>query len=56
MMAKTMKIRPSCHLLVLQVEGQVTPVNLPSSRGVSTPGSPATSITVNTVLQLLKYT
>uniref|UniRef100_A0A3B5B2M4 Dematin actin binding protein n=1 Tax=Stegastes partitus TaxID=144197 RepID=A0A3B5B2M4_9TELE len=26
---------------VLQVEGRVTPVNLPSSRGPSTPGSPA---------------
>uniref|UniRef100_A0A674NT92 Dematin actin binding protein n=1 Tax=Takifugu rubripes TaxID=31033 RepID=A0A674NT92_TAKRU len=29
------------YLLVSQVEGQVTPVNLPSSRGLSTPGSPA---------------
>lgn len=34
--------------LVSQVEGQVTPVNLPSSRGLSTPGSPATSVMVNT--------
>ncbi|XP_031143770.1 dematin isoform X2 [Sander lucioperca] len=28
-----------------KVEGRLTPVNLPSSRGPSTPGSPATSIT-----------
>lgn len=33
-------------LLLSQVEGQVTPVNLPSSRGLSTPGSPASTITV----------
>lgn len=31
-----------------KVEGQVTPVNLPSSRGLSTPGSPASTITVRT--------
>uniref|UniRef100_A0A3B4FWS2 Dematin actin binding protein n=1 Tax=Pundamilia nyererei TaxID=303518 RepID=A0A3B4FWS2_9CICH len=31
-------------LAVWQVEGRVTPVNLPSSRGPSTPGSPATGI------------
>lgn len=37
---------PSDYLLVPQVEGQVTPVNLPSSRGLSTPGSPASAITV----------
>uniref|UniRef100_A0A3Q2V146 Dematin actin binding protein n=1 Tax=Haplochromis burtoni TaxID=8153 RepID=A0A3Q2V146_HAPBU len=31
-------------MAVWQVEGRVTPVNLPSSRGPSTPGSPATGI------------
>lgn len=36
-------------LLGLQVEGQVTPVNLPSSRGLSSPGSPASTITVRHV-------
>lgn len=36
----------SDYLLVSQVEGQVTPVNLPSSKGLSTPGSPASTITV----------
>ena len=38
---------PDC-VVMSQVEGQVTPVNLPSSRGLSTPGSPAAGITVNT--------
>lgn len=42
--------------MVSQVEGQVSPVNLPSSRGLSTPGSPATTITVSPHLCRLKHT
>uniref|UniRef100_A0A8C6TJY4 Dematin actin binding protein n=1 Tax=Neogobius melanostomus TaxID=47308 RepID=A0A8C6TJY4_9GOBI len=38
-----------------QVEGRVTPVNLPSSRGPSTPGSPATGITARVDDQLVGY-
>nr|XP_046231013.1 dematin isoform X2 [Scatophagus argus] len=38
-----------------KVEGQVTPVNLPSSRGLSTPGSPATSITARVDDQVVGY-
>lgn len=42
--------------MVPQVEGQASPVNLPSSRGLSTPGSPATTITVSPHLCRLKHT
>lgn len=38
-----------------KVEGRVTPVNLPSSRGASTPGSPATGITARVDDQLVGY-
>ncbi|XP_036972664.1 dematin isoform X2 [Acanthopagrus latus] len=38
-----------------QVEGQVTPVNLPSSRGLSTPGSPAAGITARVNDQVVGY-
>ncbi|TWW66154.1 Dematin Dematin actin-binding protein [Takifugu flavidus] len=38
-----------------KVEGQVTPVNLPSSRGLSTPGSPATTITARVNDQVVGY-
>ncbi|XP_050928603.1 dematin isoform X1 [Lates calcarifer] len=38
-----------------KVEGRVTPVNLPSSRGPSTPGSPATSITARVNDQVVGY-
>ncbi|XP_073334098.1 dematin [Pagrus major] len=38
-----------------KVEGQVTPVNLPSSRGLSTPGSPATGITAKVNDQVVGY-
>uniref|UniRef100_H3CJE8 Dematin actin binding protein n=1 Tax=Tetraodon nigroviridis TaxID=99883 RepID=H3CJE8_TETNG len=38
-----------------QVEGQVTPVNLPSSRGLSTPGSPASAITARVDDQVVAY-
>ncbi|XP_044029530.1 dematin isoform X2 [Siniperca chuatsi] len=38
-----------------KVEGQVTPINLPSSRGPSTPGSPATGITARVNDQLVGY-
>ncbi|XP_070780952.1 dematin [Enoplosus armatus] len=38
-----------------QVEGQVTPINLPSSRGPSTPGSPATGITARVNDQVVGY-
>ncbi|KAI3362506.1 hypothetical protein L3Q82_012796, partial [Scortum barcoo] len=37
------------------VEGQVTPVNLPSSKGASTPGSPATGITARLNDQVVAY-
>lgn len=38
-----------------KVEGRLTPVNLPSSRGPSTPGSPATGITARVNDQLVGY-
>ncbi|XP_036972662.1 dematin isoform X1 [Acanthopagrus latus] len=38
-----------------KVEGQVTPVNLPSSRGLSTPGSPAAGITARVNDQVVGY-
>ncbi|XP_041667147.1 dematin isoform X2 [Cheilinus undulatus] len=38
-----------------KVEGRATPVNLPSSRGPSTPGSPATGITARVNDQLVGY-
>ncbi|GLD56847.1 dematin-like protein [Lates japonicus] len=38
-----------------KVEGRVTPVNLPSSRGPSTPGSPATGITARVNDQVVGY-
>ncbi|XP_049415791.1 dematin [Epinephelus fuscoguttatus] len=38
-----------------KVEGQVTPVNLPPSRGSSTPGSPATGITARMNDQVVGY-
>uniref|UniRef100_A0A8P4GPW5 HP domain-containing protein n=1 Tax=Dicentrarchus labrax TaxID=13489 RepID=A0A8P4GPW5_DICLA len=38
-----------------KVEGQVNPINLPSSRGPSTPGSPATSITARVNDQVVGY-
>ncbi|XP_025764426.1 dematin isoform X3 [Oreochromis niloticus] len=38
-----------------KVEGQVTPVNLPSSRGPSTPGSPATGIVARVNDQVVGY-
>ncbi|XP_040012435.1 dematin isoform X1 [Xiphias gladius] len=38
-----------------KVEGRVTPVNLPSSRGPSTPGSPASSITARVNDQVVGY-
>uniref|UniRef100_A0A673AWB9 Dematin actin binding protein n=1 Tax=Sphaeramia orbicularis TaxID=375764 RepID=A0A673AWB9_9TELE len=38
-----------------QVEGRVTPVNLPSSRGPSTPGSPATGIMARLNDQVVGY-
>lgn len=38
-----------------KVEGRVTPVNLPSSRGTSTPGSPAPGITARVDDQLVGY-
>ncbi|XP_060917282.1 LOW QUALITY PROTEIN: dematin [Labrus mixtus] len=38
-----------------QVEGRATPVNLPSSRGTSTPGSPATGITARVNDQVVGY-
>lgn len=38
-----------------KVEGQVTPVNLPSSRGLSTPGSPATGIVARVNDQVVGY-
>ncbi|KAM6976154.1 dematin [Tautogolabrus adspersus] len=38
-----------------QVEGRATPVNLPSSRGPSTPGSPATGITARVNDQVVGY-
>ncbi|XP_027137551.1 dematin isoform X3 [Larimichthys crocea] len=55
-----------CHLVktkqeegfcpVMQkVEGQVTPVNLPSSKGLSTPGSPATGIMARVNDQVVGY-
>ncbi|KAJ0012808.1 hypothetical protein NQD34_017142 [Periophthalmus magnuspinnatus] len=37
------------------VEGRVTPVNLPSSRAASTPGSPATGITARVDDQVVGY-
>ncbi|XP_041667148.1 dematin isoform X3 [Cheilinus undulatus] len=41
--------------MMSQVEGRATPVNLPSSRGPSTPGSPATGITARVNDQLVGY-
>ncbi|CAK6980583.1 dematin [Scomber scombrus] len=38
-----------------KVEGRVTPVNLPSSRGPSTPGSPATGIVARVNDQVVGY-
>ncbi|XP_068190598.1 dematin isoform X2 [Antennarius striatus] len=38
-----------------KVEGQVTPINLPSSKGPSTPGSPATSITAKVNDEVVGY-
>ncbi|XP_045922947.1 dematin isoform X2 [Micropterus dolomieu] len=38
-----------------KVEGRVTPINLPSSRGPSTPGSPATGITARVNDQVVVY-
>ncbi|XP_054468100.1 dematin isoform X2 [Anoplopoma fimbria] len=38
-----------------KVEGRVTPVNLPSSRGPSTPGSPATAIMARVNDQVVGY-
>lgn len=38
-----------------KVEGRLTPVNLPSSRGPSAPGSPATSITARVNDQVVGY-
>uniref|UniRef100_UPI0037E923E6 dematin n=1 Tax=Semicossyphus pulcher TaxID=241346 RepID=UPI0037E923E6 len=38
-----------------KVEGRATPVNLPSSRGPSTPGSPATGITARVNDQVVGY-
>ncbi|XP_063746174.1 dematin [Eleginops maclovinus] len=38
-----------------KVEGQVTPIHLPASRGPSTPGSPATGITARVDDQLVGY-
>ncbi|XP_033503555.1 dematin [Epinephelus lanceolatus] len=38
-----------------KVEGRVTPVNLPPSRGSSTPGSPATGITARVNDQVVGY-
>lgn len=38
-----------------QVEGRVTPVNLPSSRGPSAPGSPATGIVARLNDQVVGY-
>ncbi|XP_028273918.1 dematin [Parambassis ranga] len=38
-----------------KVEGRLTPVNLPSSRGPSTPGSPATGITARVNDQVVGY-
>ncbi|KAM9841611.1 dematin [Aulostomus maculatus] len=38
-----------------KVEGRLTPVNLPSSRGPSTPGSPATSIMARVNDQVVGY-
>ncbi|XP_030291600.1 dematin isoform X2 [Sparus aurata] len=38
-----------------KVEGQVTPVNLPSSGGLSTPGSPAAGITARVNDQVVGY-
>lgn len=38
-----------------KVEGRVTPINLPSSRGASTPGSPATGITARVDDQVVGY-